>query len=109
MSIAALVAAARRELAALKTATCCVTRAADGFAAPGVCVACHYGETPPRAGGRLDAEGGGGDGYTVWFDADVAIDVRDVVAVDGGPELQVTRVVPTGNLSTGPRVEATAR
>ena len=107
MGLAAEIAAARRELSALKTSSCYV-RTAPAHTAPGTKVACHYEQTPPEAGSPLDYETGNGYGYTVWFDEPVAIDVADTVHVDG-LKIEVLKVPPTGNLTPVQRIEGVVR
>lgn len=117
MSIAATLAAARRELAALKTARCEIRTAVSNWAAnPSNRVACHYEQTPPAIGGPLDYEAGNGYGYTVWFDAPVTIDEKDTVVVvespiprDVGMTLQIQAIPERANVGLLDKVEAVKR
>lgn len=117
MSLAATLAAARRELAVLKTATCEIRLAsADWAANPSTRVACHYEQTPPDRGERLDFEVGNGYGYTVWFDEDVTIAERDLVVIvaspvarDVGMELQVQQIPPRSNAGALDKVDTVRR
>lgn len=108
MSITAAIAAARRELSALKTAQCYV-RTAPAHTAPGAKVACHYERTPPKPGNSpLEYETGNGYGYTVWFDEPVSVAAQDIVVVDG-ITIQVQVVPEVGNLTIVTRVEGVRR
>lgn len=117
MSIVATLAAARRELSALKTATCEIRAAASNWAAnPSSRVACHYEQTPPATGGTIDYEAGNGYGYTVWFDGDVSVDEMDAIVIiaspitrDVGMELQVQTIPPRSNMGPIDKVEAVRR
>lgn len=117
MSITAALAAARRELSIFKTATCEVrTAAASWVADPSARVACHYEQTPPERGERLDFEVGNGYGYTVWFDEDTTIAEGDVVVIisspvarDVGMELQVQQIPPRSNAGLLDKVDTVKR
>lgn len=71
-------------------------------------VACHYEQTPPKAGAPHEYESGDGYGYTVWFDVPVTISEEDLVLVNG-ITIQVQVVPPTGNLTPVQRIEGVMR
>ena len=113
----ATLAAAKRELAVFKTATCEIRTAATSWAAnPSARCKCHYEQTPPVPGGALDFETGNGYGYTVWLDADLAVDETDAIAIvaspiaaDVGMELQVQAIPPRGSGGMSIKVETVKR
>ena len=117
MSLTATLAAAKRELSILKTATCEIRTATSSWAAnPSARVACHYEQTPPTPGGPLDYEAGNGYGYTVWFDEPVSVDEHDLVVVvsspiaaDAGKRLQVQGIPPRSNSGIVNKIEAVLR
>lgn len=117
MSLAADIAAMKRELSALKTATCEVRLASAAFAAnPSNRVACHYEAVSPQSGNKLDYEGGNGYGYTVWFDEAVTIAENDTVVIvaspvarDIGKRIQVQQIPPRGNTSAVDRIDGVLR
>lgn len=118
MSLAPDIAAMKRELSALKTATCEIRLASANWVAnPSNRVACHYEATPPATGGELDYEAGNGYGYTVWFDSGaVTINAKDTVVIiaspinrDVGMELQVLRIPARGSAGPVDKVETVKR
>lgn len=95
MSVCALVAAARTQLAAaLFRDRCVVYRGADGWATQTM-TACQLEETPPGTGGALDYETGAGYGATVFAPVTVGLQVGDRITVRG-QTYEVQRVSPQG-------------
>jgi hypothetical protein len=118
VSIAATLAAARRELAVLHTATCEIRTAATQWAAnPSTQTRCKYTATSPQAGDKLDYEGGNGYGYTVEFlTAPVAIKENDTVVIvaspnpdDVGTKIQVQQIPARGNNGLVYRIDGVKR